>query len=86
MSSAHESIGTWSTIAGINPGAAELVEAADEILGGEATVSEVVARSTMQFVWRRQNLPHSSEWKLAEKRCMSVLRHVREGRQYDGGY
>lgn len=86
MSSARMSTGTWSTIAGINPSAGELLEAADEILDDEATVSEGVARSTVQYVWRRQKQPHGSEWKTAEKRCMTVLRYVREGEQSDGGH
>lgn len=71
-------IGTWETIAGQNPDAHELVDAAEAILDGRETATERLAVRSVQYVNRRQKLPHGTPWKRAEDRCTRVLREVQE--------
>ena len=78
----RERLGAWSTIAGTNPDADDLVERALEILENQEQVSERLAKQSLQYVWRRQGLPHGDEWKRAENACRRVLRYVREGEAY----
>ena len=71
-------LGTWQTIAGENPGGAELRDRALEIVESDETVSPELAKQSLQYAWRRQKLPHGTEWKQAERACQRVLRETRD--------
>lgn len=75
----RERIGRWPTYAGTNPEAAEIVDAAEAILDGRESASEQLAKQTLQFVWRRLDYPHGSDWKRAEDRASRVLSAIRQG-------
>ncbi len=66
-------LGPWQTFAGETPTAKELIEAGDAIANGEETASETACMQTLRYVWRRQKMPHGSEWKRAETACENAL-------------
>lgn len=69
-------IGEWDTIAGINPGPVELQTAAQEILDGRVNSTARRLDRTMQYIWRRQKLPHDNRWKRAEDLCQRARQEV----------
>lgn len=77
----EERLGRWSTFAGMNPDGSEIRDAAEAILDGRDSTTEQLAKQTLQYVWRRQDLPHGTDLKQAEERSKRVLRHVRGGQR-----
>ncbi len=69
-------IGRWDTIAGINPGPVELQTAAQEIIAGRVNSTSDRMDRTMQYIWRRQKLPHDNRWKRAEELCQQARTEV----------
>jgi hypothetical protein len=69
-------IGVWDTVAGENPSAHELIDAAEEILDGDVNSTPAQLRRTVRYIWRRQKFPHGHEWKRAEELCERAREEV----------
>ncbi len=69
-------LGTWQTVDGENPDGSELRDRALEIVESGENIGVEVARQSLQYVWRRQTLPHGREWKQAERACERMLAQV----------
>lgn len=75
----EERLGAWPTIAGETPTAKQLTREAERITAEETDVetTEQLAMQSLRYVWRRQKMPHSKDWKEAEAACEDVLEVTR---------
>jgi len=69
----EDRLGPWQTFAGETPTATQLQSGAKDILDGDEKTTETMAMQSLRYVLRRQKLPHSREWKEAERACERVL-------------